>query len=220
MRVLVLLGAPGAGKGTQAPILAERLGLLHLATGDMFRAAVRAGTPLGREAKTYMDRGELVPDELTIRMLLDRIGQPDAANGVILDGFPRTEAQAVALDTALAASGAHAASAPYIEVPEEELFRRLSGRWICRASGHPYHETFNPPRVAGVCDEDGSELYQRDDDRAEVVRARLDAQLPPFYRVVEHYRNAGALRPVDGTRPIEEVTETLLSQLLTPGGLA
>src|SRR5438445_6704172 len=137
MRVLVLLGAPGAGKGTQAPILAERLGLLHLATGDMFRAAVRAGTPLGAEAKAYMDRGELVPDDLTIRMLLERIGRPDAANGVILDGFPRTEAQARALDAALAAAGERVDSAPYIEVPEAELFRRLSGSWICRASGHP-----------------------------------------------------------------------------------
>jgi adenylate kinase len=220
MRVLVLLGAPGAGKGTQAPILAERLGLLHLATGDMFRAAVRAGSPLGAEARAYMDRGELVPDELTIRMLLDRIRQPDAANGVILDGFPRTEGQARALDEALAADGAQVDSAPYIHVPEAELFRRLSGRWICRAAGHPYHETLNPPAVKGVCDEDGSELYQRDDDRSEVVRARLDAQLPPFYRVVEYYRAAGVLRQVDGTRPIEDVTEALLSQLLTPGGLA
>jgi adenylate kinase len=216
MRVLVLLGGPGAGKGTQAPILAERLGLAHVSTGDLFRAAARSGTPLGLEAKSYMDRGELVPDHLTIRMLLDRLRQPDARNGVILDGFPRTEAQARALDDALAAMGARVDSAPYIEVPEEDLVRRLSGRWICRASGHPYHEVFNPPRVAGICDEDGSELYQRADDRADVVRARLDAQLPPLREVVDHYRRAGVLAPVDGRLPVDAVTEALLDQVLIP----
>ncbi len=210
MRVLVLLGAPGAGKGTQAPALAEKLGLLHLATGDMFRAALKAETPLGLEAKGYMDRGDLVPDDLTIRMLLDRLGRPDASGGVILDGFPRTAGQARALDEALGAQGSGVTSAPYIDVPRDELVRRLSGRWICRAGGHPYHETLNPPRVAGVCDEDGSELMQRPDDRSEVVQARLDAQLPPFYDVVEHYRSAGVLRPVDGLQSIETVTRELL----------
>jgi adenylate kinase len=217
MKVLVLLGAPGAGKGTQAPILAERLGLLHLATGDMFRAASRAGSPLGLEAQEYMDRGELVPDNLTIQMLLDRLHQPDADNGVILDGFPRTEEQARALDAALEAEGAHVEGAPYIDVPESELFRRLSGRWICRASGHPYHETLNPPRVAGVCDEDGSDLYQRPDDQSDVVRDRLDAQLPPFHKVIDHYRRAGVLRPVDGTKSIDEVTDQLLERLHASG---
>jgi adenylate kinase len=214
MKVLVLLGAPGAGKGTQAPILAERLGLLHLATGDMFRAAVKAGTPLGLEAKGYMERGELVPDSLTIRMLLQRLHESDADRGVVLDGFPRTEAQASALDMALAAEGAHVASAPYIDVPERELFARLSGRWICRANGHPYHETMNPPHVKGVCDEDGSDLYQRPDDQPDVVRARLDAQMPPFHKVVDHYRQAGVLRPVDGTKSIEAVTDALMEQSL------
>jgi adenylate kinase len=212
VRVLVLLGAPGAGKGTQAPILAEKLGLLHLATGDMFRAALKAGTELGVEAKGYMERGELVPDDLTIRMLLERLHQPDAANGVILDGFPRTEAQARALDQALEAEGRRVESAPYIEVPESELVKRLSGRWICRANGHPYHVTLNPPRVPGVCDEDGSDLYQRPDDRAEVVEARLASQLPPFRQVVDHYRRAGVLRPVDGTKAIETVTRELLGE--------
>jgi adenylate kinase len=214
VRVLVLLGAPGAGKGTQAPILAERLGLLHLATGDMFRAAVKEGTPVGLEAKSFMDRGELVPDDVTIRMLLERLRQPDAVTGVILDGFPRTAAQAIALDEALAREGARVDSAPYIEVPESELFARLSGRWICRASGHPYHATLNPPRVAGVCDEDGSELYQRPDDMSDVVRARLAKQLPPFHEVVDHYRRSGVLAPVDGTRSIEGVTDALLDHLL------
>jgi len=207
----VLLGAPGAGKGTQAPILAERLGLLHLATGDLFRAAVKAGTPLGLEAKGFMDRGELVPDNLTIRMLLERLQAPDAARGVILDGFPRTQAQAQALDEALASAGTRVDAAPYIEVPESELRTRLGGRWICRANGHPYHETLNPPKLPGVCDEDGSDLYQRPDDRPEVVQARLDVQLPPFYDVVEHYRRSGTLRSVDGTRSIEDVTRELLA---------
>jgi adenylate kinase len=212
VRVLVLLGAPGAGKGTQAPILAERLGLLHLATGDMFRAAFRSGTPLGLEAKAYMDRGDLVPDDLTIRMLLERLHQPDAGAGVILDGFPRTEAQARALDAALAREGTRVEAAPYIEIPDAELLRRLSGRWICRASGHPYHEDLNPPRVRGVCDVDGSDLMQRADDRPDVVQARLDAQLPPFREVVDHYRRAGLLRPVDGMRSIETVTRALLGE--------
>jgi adenylate kinase len=210
MRVLVLLGGPGAGKGTQAPVLAERLGLLHLATGDMFRAAVRAGTPIGLEAKQHMDRGELVPDDVTIRMLLERLREPDAAAGVILDGFPRTDAQARALDSALTAHAQAVESAPYIEIPEEEMIHRLSGRWICRANGHSYHEVFNPPRVAGVCDEDGSALYQRPDDRADVVRARLETQLPPFIQVVDHYRKQGVLRPVDGSQSIDAVTDSLL----------
>jgi len=217
MRVLVLLGAPGAGKGTQAPILAERLGLLHLATGDLFRAAVRSGTPFGLQAKGYMDRGELVPDDLTIRMLLERLHQADAGEGVILDGFPRTEAQARALDAALAKEGTHVESAPYIEVPEAELFKRLSGRWVCRTNGHPFHERLNPPRVPGVCDEDGSDLYQRPDDQADVVQARLDAQSPPLGQVVDHYRRAGLLRRVDGSRDIDLVTEELLGQLLETG---
>jgi adenylate kinase len=216
VRVLVLLGAPGAGKGTQAPILAERLGVAHVATGDLFRAAARSGTSLGLEAKQYMDRGELVPDDLTIRMLLDRLHEPDARTGVILDGFPRTEAQARALDQALPAMGARVDAAPYIDVPVSELIRRLSGRWICRASGHPYNEATDPPRVPGICDEDGSPLYQRADDRADVVQARLDAQLPPLLEVVDHYRRAGILLPVNGRQPVEAVTDALLDRLLVP----
>jgi adenylate kinase len=215
--VLVLLGAPGAGKGTQAPILAERLGLLHLATGDMFRAALSAGAPLGNEARGYMERGELVPDALTIRMLLDRLKESDAQGGVILDGFPRTEAQAKALDAALAEDGIAIDRAASIDVPESELLARLTGRWVCRASGHPYHERFSPPRVPGVCDEDGSDLYQRADDRADVVEARLAKQLPPLADVIRYYDAQGRLSRVDGTRPIDEVTEALLGQLLTPG---
>jgi adenylate kinase len=210
MRVFVLLGAPGAGKGTQATILAGRLGLPHVATGDLFRAALREGTPLGVQAKGYMERGELVPDEVTIAMLVERLDAPDAAAGVILDGFPRTRAQAEALDRALAERGAGVEAAPLVDVPQEDLFRRLAGRWLCSAAGHPYHETANPPRVAGVCDLDGSALIQRDDDRPEVVRARLDKQLGALAEVVDHYRAAGVLQTVDGRRPIPEVAAAIL----------
>lgn len=216
MRVIVLLGAPGAGKGTQAPILAERLGLAHVATGDLFRAAVREGTALGIEAKGYMERGSLVPDELTVRMLLERLDQSDAARGVILDGFPRTATQALALDAALAGRGTGVERAPYIEVPREDLVARLGGRWICRAAGHPFHETLSPPQVAGRCDIDGSELHQRPDDRPEVVNARLGSQLAPLTEVVDHYRRAGTLTRVDGRQPVERVTEALLEVLEAP----
>jgi adenylate kinase len=213
MRVLVLLGGPGAGKGTQAPVLAERLGLAHVSTGDLFRAAVRDGTPLGVTAKSYMDRGELVPDAVTIDMLLERLAQPDAAGGVILDGFPRTAAQADALDQALDRQGQSVEVAPYIEISEDEMVRRLGSRWVCRQGGHVYNAVVQPPRTAGVCDEDGSELYQRDDDKTEVVRQRLAAQLPPLYDVVEHYRRQGKLTPVDGNQSIESVSAALLGQL-------
>lgn len=220
MRVIVLLGAPGAGKGTQAQVVAARLQLALVATGDLFRAAVRDGTPLGLEAKGYMARGELVPDGVTVRMLLERLDRPDAANGVLLDGFPRNRAQAVALDEALAARGSRVESAPYIDVPEEELVARLGGRWICRAAGHPYHQASKPPRVPGKCDVDGSELYQRDDDRPETVRARLDQQLGALREVIDHYAAAGVLVRVDGTRSIDEVSAALLGVLNGHGSRA
>ena len=216
MRVLVLLGAPGAGKGTQADILAGRLGLPRVATGDLFRAALREGTPLGVAAGEYMDRGALVPDEITVGMLLERIAEPDAARGVILDGFPRTRSQAEALDRALADRGAQVEVALLVDVPAEDLLQRLSGRWLCEAAGHTYHETAYPPRVPGVCDIDGSRLVQRDDDRPEVVRARLEKQLGAMEDVIGHYRAAGLLRAVDGRRPIEEVTTDLLDRIDSP----
>lgn len=220
MRVIVLLGAPGAGKGTQAQVVAARLQLALVATGDLFRAAVRDGTPLGLEAKGYMARGELVPDGVTVRMLLERLDRPDASNGVLLDGFPRNRAQAVALDEALAARGSRVESAPYIDVPEQELVARLGGRWICRAAGHPYHQASKPPRVPGKCDVDGSELYQRDDDRPETVRARLDQQLGALREVIDHYAAAGVLVRVDGTRSIDEVSAALLGVLNGHGSRA
>ncbi len=213
MRILVLLGAPGAGKGPQAEILARHLGLPRVATGDLFRAAVRAGTPLGLEAKEYMDRGELVPDEITIRMLLQRLSAPDASRGAILDGFPRNRSQALALDDALRQEGTRVELALYIDVPEAELLARLAGRWLCQAHGHTYHDIAYPPRTPGVCDVDGSPLIQRDDDRAEVVEARLRNQLGALGEVVEYYRPLGVLRTVDGRRPIAAVTADLLDTI-------
>ncbi len=211
-----MVGAPGAGKGTQAAILAERLGLRHLASGDLFREAVRSGTPVGLEAKRYMDRGALVPDPVVIAMIDERLDRSDAAAGVILDGFPRTRPQAESLDAALARRGAQVDAALYVGVPEEELVRRLSGRWICRAAGHPYHDVSRPPRVPGICDIDGSELYQRDDDRPETVRARLAQQLEPMYDVIDHYTTQGVLVAVDGTQSIDDVTQALLRAIAHP----
>jgi adenylate kinase len=208
---LLLLGAPGAGKGTQAAILSQRLGIPHVATGDLFRAAVREGSAIGLQARRYMERGQLVPDEITVRMLLDRLSEPDARAGVILDGFPRTAAQAEALDRALAELGASVDHALEIDVPREELVRRMSGRWICEANGHVYHETNHPPRTAGVCDLDGSPLIQREDDREDTIRARLDQQLGALREVAGHYRARGVLRSVDGRRPIDRVAADLLA---------
>jgi adenylate kinase len=218
MTVVVLLGAPGAGKGTQAAVLRDRLGLPHLATGDLFRAAVREGTPLGREALTYMNAGRLVPDELTIGMLRERLARPDAAAGFILDGFPRTVAQAIALDGLLAERDAAVDVALLIDVPAEEVVRRLAGRWICQAAGHVFHVITKPPRQPGICDIDGSPLVQREDDRAETVRARLASQLQDLEAVVEHYRAAGVLRRVDGRRPIDAVAADLVAAARTAVG--
>ena len=216
--VVVLLGAPGAGKGTQAQILAERLGLAHVATGDLFRAAVRDGTPLGLTAKGYMDRGELVPDSVTIDMLFERLAKPDAAKGILLDGFPRNIAQAEVLDKALDERGGKVDVAPYIEVPEADLVARLGGRWICRAQGHPYHEQSKRPLVPGVCDVDGSELYQRTDDQPATVQARLRQQLGALDQVVGHYRERGVLATVDGSQPIDRVTDGLLAAIASATG--
>jgi adenylate kinase len=209
VNVVVLLGAPGAGKGTQAPLLATSLGIPVISTGDLFRAAVRDGTDLGQEARRYMDAGQLVPDEITVQLLLDRLARPDAAAGVILDGFPRTSVQAAALDRALAEREARVKAAVLVDVPLEELVSRMSGRLICRAAGHPYHETFSPPHVAGVCDLDGSELYQRVDDHPDTIRARMDQQLGALAEVIDHYRTAGVLRTVNGLQDIELVAAAI-----------
>lgn len=217
MDVVILLGAPGAGKGTQAPLLATRLGVPIVATGDLFRAAVRDGTPLGVEARRYMDAGQLVPDEITVRLLLDRLARADANGGVILDGFPRTAPQAEALDAALADRDAAVRVAVLVDVPTEELIRRMSGRWVCRAAGHPYHELFSPPHVAGICDLDGSELYQRSDDRPETIRARMAQQLGALGDVLDHYRASGVLRKVNGLRSIDEVADEVATAVAEAG---
>ena len=201
MTVLVLLGAPGAGKGTQAALLAEKLGIPHVATGDLFRAAVRDGSPIGLEARRFMERGQLVPDDITIRMLQDRLAKPDAAEGAVLDGFPRTSAQAAALDGALAERGDRVDQAVHIEVPDDELIRRMSGRWVCQAAGHVYNEWTNPPRVPGRCDIDRSELIQREDDQPDTIRARLDLQLASLREVIDHYhRPASSARSMGCSR--------------------
>jgi adenylate kinase len=213
MTVLVLLGAPGAGKGTQAGVLSEKLGIPHVATGDLFRAAVRDATPIGLEARRFMERGQLVPDDITIRMLLDRLDRPDAAKGAILDGFPRNGAQAKALDEALAARGGRVDRAVLIEVPDDELIRRMSGRWVCRDAGHVYNESTNPPRQPGVCDIDGSPLIQREDDKPDTIRARLDLQLASLREVIDHYASTSVLRKVEGLQSIDAVTEDLLASV-------
>jgi len=209
---LILLGAPGTGKGTQAKILAERKGWLHISTGDMLREQVAQKTQFGVEAKSYMDRGALVPDVLIISMLQSRIREPDAARGFVLDGFPRNLAQAKALDHALTSTGKNIDLALNITVPDEELVRRLSGRWICRTCGEIYQESTRPPKVAGRCDKDGGELYQRNDDKPETVRQRLADQKPPE-DLLRHYRRKGKLVEIDGTQKVEDVTKALLDAM-------
>ena len=203
--ILLLIGAVGAGKGTQADLLSGELGVPHLASGDLFRQALREGSPLGEQARTYMERGDLVPDEVTIGMFMERLAQPDAARGAILDGFPRTVAQVRSLDETLSGQGERIARAIYIDVPTDELVTRVSGRAVCPTCGTVYHDLTDPPREPGVCDRDGTPLARRDDDRPEVVRARLDKQVPPMLEVVDHYRDAGTLTVVDGRQPIGDV---------------
>ena len=205
---IVLLGAPGTGKGTQAQILVKNRGWLHVSSGDILRAAIRMDTQMGRQAKAYMDRGELVPDDLIIRIILERISRPDGDKGVILDGFPRTVPQARALEQALSFQGDAIDLALSIKVPDDELVRRLSGRWICRKCAAIYQEDSNPPKVAGVCDNCGGELYQRDDDRAETVRARLEKQKPP-QELLDYFRVQGVLSEVNGEQPLEAVTRDI-----------
>ena len=211
--ILLLVGAVGAGKGTQASILSRELGIPHLASGNLFRAAMAAGTPLGEEARGYMERGELVPDETTIGMFMEELARPGAARGAILDGFPRTVGQATALDETLAAQGERIRRVISIEVPTEELVRRVAGRWVCPQCGTPYHAITDPPRTAGVCNKDGALLRQRDDDRPEVVRARFERQVPPMLQVVDHYEGSGIVDHLDGTQPIDAVTEAILSRV-------
>jgi adenylate kinase len=216
MTVVVLLGSPGAGKGTQAPVLSRHLGVPVLASGDLLRTAVARGTALGREADRYMSRGQLVPDETIVRVFLDRLEQPDARAGAILDGFPRTRVQAEALDAALAEAGRRVDRTIFIDVATEDLVKRMANRRICTANGHVYNLASNPPRVAGVCDIDGSPIVQRPDDEEATVRARMTEQIPPLLEVIDHYRKAGVLQKVDGREPISDVSARVLAAIDSP----
>jgi adenylate kinase len=208
-RYIVLLGPPGAGKGTQARVLVEKTGLVHISSGDIFRENTKNQTELGVLAQTYMNRGELVPDDITIAMIRERLSRPDCASGALLDGFPRTPVQAEALDKLLADFDGRVDLVPYITAPESALVERLSGRWTCRGQGHVYNEHFNPPREPGICDIDGSELFQRDDDKPETVKRRIQVYLEQTAPLVAHYRNQGRLIEVNGAQPIEQVAQVL-----------
>ncbi len=215
---IVLLGMPGAGKGTQADQLAEALGIPHIASGDLFREHLHQGTELGRLAQGYMDRGELVPDEVTIGMIAERIARPDCAEGFILDGFPRTVAQAEALGRLLSQNGTRLDMVALIRVREEVALARLAGRWTCRNCGAVYHTLFNPPRQAGVCDACGGELYQRSDETEEAHRRRLKVYQEQTAPLVEYYRRIGLLVEIDGEQSIDDVQADLRATVETACG--
>lgn len=210
---IVLLGPPGAGKGTQAEVVSEKLGLVHISSGDIFRENLKNQTELGKLAQGYMNRGELVPDDVTIAMIGERLSRPDCEKGALLDGFPRTPAQADALADMLATLNGQVNSVPYISVPPEVLVERLSGRWTCRQEGHVYHVTHNPPQMAGVCDVDGSELYQREDDQPATVENRIRVYMNQTSPLIEYYRRKGLLVEIDGMQPIEDVTRSLMAAI-------
>jgi adenylate kinase len=210
---IVLLGPPGVGKGTQAEILADTTKLAHVSSGDLFRENLKNQTDLGKLAKSYMDKGQLVPDDVTIKMIRDRLGRSDCKLGAILDGFPRTPAQADALEKMLAEFNGQVDAVPYITAAESVLVERTGGRFTCRASGHIYHQTFNPPKVKGVCDLDGSDLYQRDDDKVETVTIRIRVYLEQTIPLVEYYRGRGKLIEINGAQPVDQVTKDLLVAL-------
>ena len=206
---IVMLGPPGAGKGTQAKVMADKLGLIHISSGDLFRENLNNETELGKLAQTFMSKGELVPDDVTIAMVKERLSRPDCSKGAVLDGFPRTPTQAEALETILKELGGQVNVVPYVSVPAEVLVDRLSGRWMSHA-GRVYHALYNPPKVKWIDDVDGTPLYQREDDKPETVRRRLDVYLEQTSPLIEHFRSQGILIEVDGTQPIEVVTEAIL----------
>lgn len=210
---VVLMGAPGAGKGTQAELITRTFGLPHISSGDLFRDQIQRGTPLGREAQEYIRRGQLVPDDITTRMVLQRLEEPDTARGALLDGFPRTLAQAVALDQALARRGVGLYRVVNIRVPEDELLRRLAGRLTCPVCKATYHPQEHPPRREGICDRCGSELIMREDDRPDTTRRRLAEYFAKTVPVLEYYRARGVLVEVDGNQPIARVSSELLDRL-------
>ncbi|MFC2122809.1 adenylate kinase [Bacteroidota bacterium] len=210
---IVFLGAPGAGKGTQAVGVSQELNLAHIATGDLFRQAQAEGTELGIQAKSFMEKGMLVPDEITIKMVLERLTASDCANGVILDGFPRNLEQAKALDKAFSEQGKTIDKVIYIKVDEGELLERLSGRWICRNCQTPYHATVNPPKVTGKCDRCGGELYQRPDDTAETVKERLKVYFSQTAPLIDYYTQSGKLREVDGKGELADVSKRIVAAI-------
>lgn len=210
---IVLLGPPGAGKGTQAEAISEKLHLPHISSGDIFRENLKNKTELGILAAGYINKGELVPDDVTIAMIRTRLMRPDCKNGALLDGFPRTPPQAEALAVMLSDLSGQVNSVPYISVPEEALIERLAGRWTCRASGHVFHEKYNPPTKPGICDFDGSDLYQREDDKTETVKRRIRVYLEQTQPLIDYYAQRNVLIEIDGKKPIEQVTKDLLTAL-------
>ena len=210
---IILLGAPGAGKGTQAVNIARKLNLTHIASGDLFRQALEQGTKLGTQAKSYMEKGELVPDGITTQMVLERLSAPDSEAGVILDGFPRNLEQAEALDEALAGQNKAIDKVVSIKVPAEELLRRLSGRWVCRHCQAVYNIIESPPKVRGKCDKCGGELYQRPDDTAETVKKRLEVYFVQTAPLIDYYRQRGKLLEIDGEGSVDEVTQKIVAAL-------
>lgn len=210
---IIFLGAPGAGKGTQAANVAQELNLVHIASGDLFRQALEQRTELGIQAKSYMEKGMLVPDEITISMVLEHISAPECGPGVILDGFPRNLQQAKALDKALAEPAKSIDKVVYIKVSEEELLNRLSGRWICRNCQTPYHVISSPPQVWGKCDKCGGELYQRPDDTVETVKKRLQVYFAQTAPLIDYYTQAGKLLEIDGEGSVDEVSRRIMTAL-------
>jgi len=206
----VLLGPPGAGKGTQAAIIADTCGIPHISSGNIFRENLRSNTELGKKAKQFMDKGELVPDDITISMVKDRLMQADCSNGAILDGFPRTPNQAEALSEFLASINAKIVCVPFINVEVEELIKRLSGSWTCKAEGHVFHKKYKPPEKEGICDFDGSPLYQREDDKKETVKQRIRVYFDQTTPLIDFYTDKELLVEVNGVLSIEQVTEALL----------
>jgi adenylate kinase len=212
---LILLGPPGAGKGTQAERLVEDFDLPYYATGDILRAAVKEGSELGKEAKGYMDKGDLVPDDLICEVIMERVDSQEAEDGFLLDGFPRTDGQAKTLEEALDKRDRSLTAALLIEAPDDDVIRRLSGRRICKKNGHVYHLEFDPPKNEGVCDQDGSQLVQRDDDKEETVKKRLEVYHDQTESLIDFYEERGLLRRFDGTRQPDEVHNHIRATLAT-----
>ena len=210
---IIMLGAPGAGKGTQAKMIAKEYGIPHISTGDIFRANIKEGTELGKEAKTYMDAGQLVPDELTVKILLDRVAKDDCKNGYVLDGFPRTIPQAEVLDEALTKLGDKIDFAIDVDVPDENIIDRMAGRRACVACGGTYHIKFNPTNVENVCDACGGQLILRDDDQPETVKKRLDVYHEQTQPLIEYYSKKGILKSVDGTQDMAKVFDCIVEIL-------